>query len=45
LAWPPTDAMIDVCCSGSTLREPLNIRCSKKCAKPVRPGFSFFEPT
>ena len=37
--------MIEVCCSGSTLREPLNIMCSKKCAKPVRPGFSFFEPT
>jgi hypothetical protein len=24
---------------------PLNIRCSKRWAKPVLPGFSFFEPT
>ncbi len=45
MAWPPTEAMIEVCCSGSTFLEPLNIMCSKKCAKPVRPGFSFFDPT
>jgi hypothetical protein len=38
-------AMIDVWESGSTFFEPLNIMCSKRCAKPVRPGFSFFEPT
>ena len=25
--------------------EPWNIKCSNKCAKPVFPGFSFFEPT
>jgi len=25
--------------------EPWNIRCSNRCAKPVRPGRSFFEPT
>ena len=37
--------MIDVCASGSTFFEPLNIRCSNRCANPVRPGFSFFEPT
>ena len=25
--------------------EPSNIRCSNRCAKPVRPGRSFFDPT
>src|SRR5207237_3069323 len=24
---------------------PLNIKCSNRCAKPVFPGFSFFDPT
>src|SRR4051794_4463479 len=24
---------------------PLNMRCSNKCANPVLPGFSFFDPT
>jgi hypothetical protein len=28
-----------------TFSEPWNIMCSKRCAKPVRPAFSFFEPT
>jgi hypothetical protein len=45
LLWPPTDEIIDVCCSGSTFFEPLNIMCSNRCAKPVRPGRSFFDPT
>ena len=31
--------------SGSTFFEPLNIMCSNRWAKPVRPGFSFFDPT
>jgi hypothetical protein len=29
----------------SKLALPENIRCSNRCAKPVLPGFSFFEPT
>ena len=29
----------------STFSLPPNIRCSNKCAKPVRPRGSFFEPT
>src|SRR5262245_56673743 len=33
------------CPSGSTFFEPWNIMCSKRCAKPVRPGRSFLEPT
>jgi hypothetical protein len=37
--------MTDVCDSGSTFCEPLNIMCSNRCANPVRPGRSFFEPT
>ena len=45
LLWPPTLEMYDGCPSGSTFFEPLNIMCSNRCAKPVRPGFSFFEPT
>ena len=45
LLWPPTDEIIDVCASGSTFFEPLNIMCSKRCANPVRPGFSFLDPT
>ena len=28
-----------------TFFEPLNIRCSNRCAKPVRPGASSFDPT
>ena len=34
-----------MCSSGPTLAEPRNIMCSKRCAKPVRPFFSSFEPT
>src|SRR5262249_15633315 len=45
LLCPPTAAIIDVCASGWTFFDPLNIRCSNRCAKPVRPGFSFFDPT
>ena len=45
LLCPPTEAIIEVWPSDSTFFEPLNIRCSNRCAKPVRPGFSFFEPT
>ena len=45
LLRPPMLAMIEVCDSGSTFFEPLNIMCSNRCAKPVRPGFSFLEPT
>ena len=45
LLWPPTLEMHDGCPSGSTFFEPLNIMCSKRCANPVRPCFSFFEPT
>ena len=30
---------------GLDVLEPLNIMCSKRCAKPVRPARSFFEPT
>jgi hypothetical protein len=37
--------MMEVCDSGSTFLEPLNIMCSKRCANPVRPARSFFEPT
>jgi hypothetical protein len=37
--------MSEVCDSGSTFFEPLNIMCSKKWAKPVRPALSFFDPT
>ena len=37
--------IIAVCISGSTLRDPLNIMCSKRWAKPLRPARSFFEPT
>ena len=28
-----------------TCPEPMNIRCSNRCAKPVRPGSSFADPT
>ena len=28
-----------------TWPEPMNIRCSKRCANPVRPGFSRADPT
>ena len=38
-------ATIDVCCSGSTFFDPLNIMCSKRCANPVRPARSSFERT
>jgi hypothetical protein len=31
--------------SSGACSEPWNIRCSNRWAKPVRPGFSFFEPT
>src|ERR1041385_7137089 len=31
--------------SSSKFSLPLNIRCSNRCAKPVLPGFSFFDPT
>ena len=42
----PTEAMNDVMLIlARRSRLPLNIRCSKRCAKPVRPGCSFFEPT
>ncbi len=36
----PADAgrSSDVCCSGSTFFEPLNIRCSNRWANPVRPA-------
>jgi hypothetical protein len=27
------------------LPEPVNITCSNRCAKPVRPTVSFFDPT
>ncbi len=33
------------CSPLATLREPWNIRCSKRWAKPVRPGASCREPT
>jgi hypothetical protein len=45
LLRPPTLEIIDVCDSGSTFLEPLNIMCSKRCANPVRPARSFFDPT
>jgi hypothetical protein len=45
LLCPPTLEMRDGWPSGSTFFEPLNIMCSNKWAKPVRPFFSFFEPT
>jgi hypothetical protein len=45
LLWPPTLEIQDGCPSGSTFFDPLNIMCSNRCAKPVRPGFSFFDPT
>src|SRR5688500_12457657 len=32
-------------CPSSTFFEPSNIKCSKRCAKPVRPGRSLAEPT
>src|ERR1700690_476972 len=34
-----------MCSAFLTLREPWNITCSKRWAKPVLPGTSFFEPT
>jgi hypothetical protein len=45
LLRPPTLAMMEVCESGSTFFEPLNIMCSNRWAKPVRPARSFFDPT
>ena len=42
MLWPPTLEMYDVCASGSTFFEPLNIMCSKRCANPVRPGALVF---
>ena len=45
LLCPPMLVMRDGCSSGPTFFDPLNIRCSKRCAKPVRPGRSFFDPT
>ena len=30
---------------GFTCPDPMNIRCSNRCANPVRPGFSRAEPT
>src|SRR4051812_16902004 len=34
-----------LCSSGPTWADPLNIRCSKRWAKPLRPFFSSLEPT
>ena len=45
VALAADEEMIEVCASGSTFFDPLNIMCSKRWAKPVRPGFSFFDPT
>jgi hypothetical protein len=45
LLWPPTLDTHDGCPSGSTFFEPLNIMCSNRWAKPVRPARSFFDPT
>ena len=45
LLCPPMLASIDACSSGSTFFDPLNIMCSNRCAKPVRPAFSSFDPT
>ena len=44
-ASPPMLVIQEGCWSGSTFFEPLNIMCSKRWANPVRPGFSFFDPT
>ena len=44
LAPPPRSMSMSNWLSG-TRSEPLNIRCSNRCAKPVRPGDSSFEPT
>ncbi len=41
----PTLEISEVCDSGSTFLEPLNIMCSNRCAKPVRPLRSFLDPT
>src|SRR5688572_13715916 len=45
LLWPPILASSDACSSGSTFLDPLNIMCSNRWAKPVRPGFSSLDPT
>ncbi len=44
-ARPPTAETSEVCSPGWTFLDPLNIRCSNRWAKPVRPGRSSFEPT
>ncbi len=42
---PPACSMSAKCAVSGTLAEPWNIMCSKRCAKPVRPGRSFRDPT
>src|SRR5581483_3279348 len=42
---PPLDSTYRKCSSFSSVAEPWNIRCSKRCAKPVRPSGSERNPT
>src|SRR5262249_2115086 len=47
---PPSERLAPACSARpkylpGAFFDPSNISCSKRCAKPVRPGFSFLEPT
>jgi hypothetical protein len=42
---PPTPSVYLSCTPYGTLPEPVNMTCSNRCAKPVRPTTSFLEPT
>ena len=44
-ACPPTPLTSVVCCPGWTFFDPVNIRRSRRCAQPLRPGVSSFDPT
>ena len=42
---PPAPWMMAMCSDLATLREPWNMKCSNRCAKPVLPSCSCLEPT
>ncbi|KYF50473.1 hypothetical protein BE04_07760 [Sorangium cellulosum] len=45
LFQPPSASIHASNCFVGTRRVPMNMRCSNRCAKPVRPGSSNREPT
>src|SRR3978361_428558 len=45
LLKPPTSSVSRSIVSGAVREVPLNIKCSKRCAKPERPGGSSLPPT